>query len=464
MRFQEYEKLNVIRHGEENQTGDWADEIKQASNTLDKEIAHIAGSFKEKAVARASQLMSVTGIGQAYAKHQRKNRRLIFLFYAVFSALGFFSVMQTMDKAGSQVNVYWLLLLLIGVNLVSMLVWLFLVLRGRTGRAPTVSFYQTLLKRMSSVESAPLLTAWSDTHLRGRTGAWFLSKHAHAYWLMYLAGGLFALLLILTGKQIDFVWGTTILDATTFATITAWLGALPSQFGFAVPDQAMVFASVPGASSEALADSRATWANFVVGAILVYAVIPRLALLVFSSIAFFWAKHRYCPDWELPYFYALRSKLLPEGASLGVVDPDSEQKSVDTDLETTPSPQLMRIDQLALPEGAYVAAFEWGDSSPPNLNIESAIVLDKINDVHAQTGILQALKQTPKPTVLMVPLHRAADRGASRFLEELHSLAPIYLVVVQLERQPSDAARWAGWQAVAERVNIKSDQLALVSL
>ena len=462
MSFKQLEILNLVRNAEQNPDSAWGAEVQEAAATIEVELSSQHSSLARKASDRAVQLAAVTGLGKAYQSFKAKTSRLVLLFYSVFAVLGLVAVFQTINSSGDQINVYWLLLILLGINLVSMLIWIVMLFRGVSNQSPILAAYQKLLARFSTTDAAPLFQAWSDIHVAGRTGTWNLSKHLHACWLMYLVGGLIALLLALSGKQINFVWGTTIMQPEAFAALTHWLGALPNQIGFEVPDHATVLASVQGASEETLSQSRKTWASFVVGSLLVYAIAPRLLLWILSNFAFIRTKSIYQPDWELPYFYGLRARLLPERGSLGVVDHDSDPRQAN-DLELSAVVTgLQKVDDLKLPESAYVAAFEWGSEPQLKLDNVDAIQLDRINDINAQTGLLQAVQQSPKPLILITPLHRAADRGAARFFSQIMELAPLHLVVVRSHVDDSDSARWAGWQNVAERIGLAQDNISLV--
>ena len=180
-----------------------------------------------------------------------------------------------------------------------------------------------------------------------------------------------------------------------------------------------------------------------------------------SSFCLYQARRSYQPDWELPYFYALRSHLLPESKSLGIVDEDQHPQSAPASCLAAVA-KLEKLDKLELPNGAYVAAYEWGLAPAPKTAVEAPIELNAINNVNDQRGLIQAVSQTPMPTVVLVQLSRAADRGATRFLREVKELAPLYLIVVQTEIGESDSARWAGWQAVAEQLDLSPEQLHLV--
>jgi hypothetical protein len=460
--FHKFQRVTLVREVEQSKAAPWFEEIAAAVRTVEDEVRRSDHSFAAKAVSRAQQLASVSGLSKAYDSISRRNNRLILVFYTLLAVLGFVAVMQSLISDSDQINVYWLLLVLLGVNTFSILLWFAMWLRGSLSSAPLTAAYRALVTHLSAGKSAPLFKAWSESFLLGKTGQWFLSTQIHACWLMYLFGGFLALLLVMSGKQLDFVWGTTILSPAAFATLTAWLGHLPSAVGFAVPDEAMVLNSVQGTSPESLANSRAIWASFLLGSVIVYAVVPRLLLWLLS---FFWlrrARAAYQPDWELPYFYALRAALLPHAGSLGVVDADKSEQTEPVSPSDAITPQLTNLAQLSLPTGAYVAAFEWGSESLPEHTVEDAVELASINDLNAQTGVLQALSQSPKPIVVLVELRRAADRGAARFFSNLSALTDVTLVVVRTQRSESDASRWAGWQAVAERIKLPENNLHLV--
>ena len=67
-------------------------------------------------------------------------------------------------------------------------------------------------------------------------GRWALSTISHCVWLAYLAGCLVVVVLLLSTRQYDFAWETTILSEPVYVRM-ARLIALPVQaLGFAVPD------------------------------------------------------------------------------------------------------------------------------------------------------------------------------------------------------------------------------------
>src|SRR5690606_25800243 len=89
-------------------------------------------------------------------------------------------------------------------------------------------------------------------------------------------GATLGVLALLATRRYGFVWETTILPADTFVALSAALGALPGSLGFPVPDAATVMAS---GDAPMLAEAgRRAWAGWLVGAMVAYGVLPRLAL------------------------------------------------------------------------------------------------------------------------------------------------------------------------------------------
>ena len=203
-----------------------------------------------------------------------------------------------------------------------------------------------------------------------------------------------------------------------------------------------------------------------------------------SHLAFRRAQQQQQVDWELPYFYQLRTRLTPQSTSLGVVDADAHGASEGGVREAKSA--LPQVEELALPQRALVVAYEWGTEQLPDLpateilawpgteqrGTEQSEVPDVqlLNDAQSQARLLDALEtqransdRAQQSIVMFVSLQRAADRGAMRFLGNIAKLAELHLLVVRGEASRSDLARWAGWQAIVERINVAPDHLHLVN-
>lgn len=484
MTYLNYQLLNLVRHTEQSNAPELIEEVHDFAMPIEAELRNQDLGFTEKATQRALQLADVTGLRRAFEKFSSRSKSLLLLGLLLMALLGFYAVLQTLSSDSLQLNIYWLLLVLLGVNTISLLLWLGLIIRTTVFSkfavrsslvpSPLVLGYQKLLQTVSLGSRAKVLfSSWSETHLLGQTGRWYSSKVIHSAWLMYLAGGLAALLITLSGKQYDFVWGTTLLSSQNFIGLTESLAALPAKLGFAYPSTAQIIASNQGASVDHIdqVELRAVWANFLLGCILIYAVVPRLMLWVLSIFLLDRAQRQYQPDWDLPYFYQLRARLLPESSSLGIVDADTEADSAAQPQlgQHQASDKLLEFADLALPAKAMYAAFEWGHRALPKTPLTAAnqgqeqAEIAVINDAQAQHELLKNIASNNAPTAIFVPLERAADRGAARFLQAVAERTELHLIVVRTEANASDPARWAGWQALGERIKLVPARVVLVN-
>ena len=91
-------------------------------------------------------------------------------------------------------------------------------------------------------------------------------------------------ILLLSTRQYDFVWETTILSEPIYVEM-ARLIAMPVQaLGFAVPDAAQIGASRWTGGAVA-AGGREAWGSLLIGCIVVYGLLPRALALLISVTA-----------------------------------------------------------------------------------------------------------------------------------------------------------------------------------
>ena len=171
----------------------------------------------------------------------------------------------------------------------------------------------------------------------------------HALWCGALAGATLGVLALLATRRYGFVWETTILPADSFVALSAALGALPGMIGFPVPDAATVLAS--GDAPMLDEAGRRAWAGWLVGAMTIYGVLPRLAL----ALLCFWLWRRATAaivlDLGRPGYARLRPLLMPDSERIGVRDP-----------EPAAMPHPQRHAAVAHGDGGAVAvAIELGD-------------------------------------------------------------------------------------------------------
>ena len=278
------------------------------------------GSLEDRIVCRAAQLGMREGLVGAVRAWRPRARLVMLLLLALALAGGFGTALAVLGDGSRAVNVVWALGGLLGVHVLSLLLWLaglalgageaggaigraWLWLSGRSGPGPAQRYVVEALGGMLA---------------QAGLARWWLGTVTHGLWLGALAGALTGLLATLAARRYGFVWETTILPAETFIRFVTLAGWLPAQLGFAVPDPAAVSAS----GANALPDEavRIAWSSWLVGCVVVYGLAPRL--LLWASCFALWrsGRARLRLDPGAPGFSQLAVRLVPASERIGVVD------------------------------------------------------------------------------------------------------------------------------------------------
>ena len=315
-----------------------------------------APDFEDRLLHRADALGAREGWREAILRWQARARVLLFAAAVLAMVLGFGAAAGVLGDGTRPVNVVWTLGGLLGVHLFSMLLWLVtLALQGGArggfqhggvlGRAWLA--LTGFLDRSKAAADLPL--ALGGLLGRGRLAAWGVGAANHALWCAALLGATLGVLALLATRRYGFVWETTILPADTFVALSAALGALPGMLGFPVPDAATVAAS--GDAPMLDEAGRRAWAGWLVGAVVVYGVLPRLVLALFCVLMWRRGTRRLALDLSRPGYARLRPLLMPDSERIGVRDP-----------EPAAMPRPRRHAAIARGDGSAVAvALELGD-------------------------------------------------------------------------------------------------------
>lgn len=319
------------------------------------------------------------------------------------------------------VNVVWALGGLLGLHLVSLVLWgagLLLAggarpaaaAGGLAGRIATA--WVTLLDRGAAAARLPAALADLLAPVRGMR--WGLGAVVHGLWALALAGAAVALLALFATRRYGFVWETTILPADVFVAAGELLGRLPAAFGLPVPDASTVAASgaAAGAADEA---GRRAWAGWLLGCVLFYGLAPRLLLAAFCAWRWRAARARLRLDLARPGYAVLRPRLLPDSDRLGVSDPASAVAVA------TAAPHALANDgsrlALALELGAdlpWPPAFAAAGGAAGNR-------LDSREQHQRWRARLHA--SAPRRLLLAVDARQTPDRGSLGLIAELAALA-----------------------------------------
>lgn len=346
------------------------------------------------------------------------------------------------------INIFWALAGLIGLNLVSLLVWLFSIVFARPSTSPLSQIWLWLSNKLArdahAVQLAPALLVLLQRHHLLR---WGLGRLLHGWWLITLCTALLTLLALLATRRYGFVWESTIVASDAFIVLVSKLGNPAAWLGFAVPDSQLIQRS--GMHALDTEEARQVWASWLLGMLLVYGIVPRLACSLWCE----WRWRRGVKGLQLdaqdPVWQILHPRVQPSSERLGVVD-----------AAPAALPGARSGAQLT-GKDAVLLAIELDDSIdwPPELPeyVEHAGILDTREQRRA---ILEQLSSSP-PARLLIACNpqRSADRGTLHLIAELSRSAQHTRVWLLPNNVPNEE-RLSHWQEQLDALNIPHSRSA----
>lgn len=423
--------------------------------------------FDDRLLHRAQRLSHEHELQETLA-HAPGIWRISFTFaIAIAVILGALATMSAVS-GGSTINIYWLLLVLVGFNLLSMILWLVGVsgrvddlVTGVWARAST--WIPTLLsKRKTTTGQAD--NAWLSCHLAGPVGKWRGSQVTQQIWLVYLCTGLVMLVLVLMARQFDFVWGTTLLSDTSFVQLTTALGKPLQALGFATPSAQQVIETRIGAGFTLTADHRYGWAQFLLGSLLVFGILPRLVFWGASTLLLKANRKNFALDYYLPYYVHLRQELMPMHGSSEIVDADTVTPA--TPQETTTPPLSQPAANHVSPGAAWVAIELDDDIGWPLASMSADKNLGQITDRASLERALQQVQASADSEIAIAVLgSRAPDRGIKRTVSALReAAASTWLVLIdKAEGDVISQARLTAWYRLAQECQVPAENVVTTS-
>jgi len=365
------------------------------------------------------------------------------------------------------INIYWLLLVLLGFNFISMVLWLTGISLNMDGLiagilARLTGWLPGHLESKKRTSTTQADRAWLACYFSGAVGRWQFSRLTHQLWLVYLSAGLISLILLLMVRQYDFVWGTTLLSDSIFVNLTGVLSMPLHALGFATPTAEQVETSRIGADMlQAISNEhRYAWAQFLLGAVLLFGIVPRLLLFIWSAMMYTYARRRFSLDYYLPYYIGLRQRLMPLASHGEIVDADASPPATAETLAVIPLPHALPLETLWV-------AVELGDSIRwPPASIRAASDLGQVTDRESLTAILHRLQGSQNPVIAVaVSSMRSPDRGVQRTIASLmaNSRQRWLVLLQQDEVPPVSRSRLAAWYRLAEACQVPADHVISMS-
>ena len=443
------------------------------SNDVPTAIQHSSSgeshlSFEQRLAARAAAFSQRSDIQQQLHQAARLSRIMSLSLMAIASIAGALAVLQAIEASTTTLNIYWLIIVLLGINSLSLLLWLTSLFVWRPTATPqgiVATLWHWLEKRLAGPQTlqAAASKAWINTCHHGNAGRWWLSELTHNLWLCYLSAGCIVLLLLLMTRQFDFVWATTILSSDVFLILTDVLATPLTWLGLTTPTAEQIQLSQYGAEQQTPTDLRQVWAVFLMGSLIAYGILPRLILWLLCKLMRTRSQQRFQLNLALPYYIALRHQLTPDIGTSKIVDADDSRHTSDADTTDLTQP-------VDIPCDAHWVAIELSSADhwplSPSHNdcghITSAATLERA---------LQQLDQDiqhqkpQRPRVVAVSINRLPDRGLTRTLQKLFAHTPTenrWLAVIVHDQADMSAERLAQWRQTARHCEIPNSQISLI--
>ena len=249
----------------------------------DETARALAGDFESRVIVRA-QRMSVAEPLRVALHHLRAGISAAFALglIAALTAGGAAARVVLGSYAEGPVNFFLALTALLGLHTVVLLVWLIFIV-FRPGSA-AIGLLGSLVLRFGgrltrSLHKGPLelaaIRAAVGIFLSAGFGRWALGTISHCMWLAYLSGCLIVLVLLLSTRQYDFAWETTILSDRSYVALTRAIASAPEALGFTIPDRRRSPPATGPGRAQPPAESREAWGGLLIGCIVVYGMLPR---------------------------------------------------------------------------------------------------------------------------------------------------------------------------------------------
>lgn len=419
-------------------------------------------SLEAKIIHRAQLLPSATALRQERARLVRLVKLAIIFVLALVFIFGILAAGAAfVVKEGHFVNIYWLLSSLLGLHILSLALWLGSLTFGAGGLLGhwVSDGIFALARRLKSGQlRIAAVRAMISRNMRGTTGLWYSSALSHALWGMYLFGALLAVLALLATQRYVFVWETTILSSTSYEAMTAALSLFPSFLGVEMPGAEVVRASEWPLSSQIPADAHLLWSNFLMATLVIYGLLPRLALAFISLSLARWRRRALKLDLSRPLYARLIPLIHPVVSKTDVVDEDDQpEKSVNV----TP-PETLDVPDI---EPNKIALLGWEIDAPSSGWPPSYFGGEDLGICDDQRGLSQALKQAGEAERLVIALSAAVspDRGVRAALSkcvEAVGRAKIFILLLDegLARKQMGAsngeARLGDWLSAAYQAGV----------
>ncbi len=431
----------------EEQTG-----ILEDSQACRQAIAQ-ASTLQQRIALRALLLAQRDGLTQALQQWLQGARLAswLMILLALLTGIG---LAKAALFDNTQVNIFWTIGCLLGLNFLSLILWSmnFTLSNNSTDSLAQLWLWLSgkLARDAKSLQLAPALLLLLQRHYALR---WGIGRIIHGWWCLALLSSLITVLLLLSTKRYGFVWESTIIASDSFVWLVNTLGYLPSLLGFAVPSAELIAHS--GQSIQIEETARHAWASWLVGALVIYGLLPRMLLWLICQWRWLHTTQHIQINPNLPTWLELAQRLMPSSERMGVIDQAPKKiirsvSGVGNQNNYTNLIASIEIDPVR----------QWSVESAAAHNAGA------LDTREQRQLLLDQLSLTPVQRLLIIcdPL-RSVDRSTLNLIAELSHYA--VQTRVWLLEAPSgyqlDADRLDDWQKSLDKLGIQNSTHSLLS-
>jgi hypothetical protein len=378
----------------------------------------------------------------------------VLLALAALVALASLGTARAVLGEGRSINAVAALVSLLGLHALTLLAWLLgLALSGGAGAGAWLGRLALWLTARLPLERGPhaltLLESATALLRRHRLLAWLSGAISHAIWSIAFVLVLAALAFGFAFHAYQLTWETTILSPAFFERFVQLTGALPALLGFAVPDAAAVARmGTVGGQAAAGGVPQSDWAWWLLGCVLLYGLLPRALLALFSLARWRAGTRRLAqPDLADPYVHRLVQRLDALEPPPQVIDPEQRADA---------QPHWAPASAPGAPGSWALVGFElppeqpWPPAAlPPPARPPAMPPLAVDGSAPARQQAIAQLAAA-RPAALLLACHAPAspDRGTARFLREAASQAgrsALWLLAAEGAAPAAAVQRWRRW-------------------
>ncbi|MEQ8798131.1 MAG: DUF2868 domain-containing protein [Salinisphaeraceae bacterium] len=406
-----------------------------AVSEADRTAAGAGGPFHARIRMRARSLAGADGRAHAITRAARRLGLAAIIGLALAGLAGLSAASAALVPA-PPVNLPLVLALLVGVNLASLGLWLLLLpltARSGGGLGDRLWDWWHQWRRTPPVGPPPAGLITTRLLITERPGKWLFAGWIHGLWLVFSLGALLALATLLSLREIDLVWETTLLDDNALQRWAELLSLGPALFGVAGANDLPL-------QGGAARTARQDWAAWLLAATAIYGALPRLIALVVSLGLARLSLARATRDEQRPGFARLRSRLMAVAAAPGATAAELMSPAV---------PEADNPAAPAVPGGTWQAVGLELDEPPAPPPQAAWDWLGSVDDLTSRQDLLARLPDIPIDRLLvMVSVRTTPDRGAERFLNDALAAAGADGAILLVGPTPTPA-RLRAWQETA---------------